>query len=224
MKKTTKKLTIFFGIVCVLFTAASTWYTITFNDSRLVEPMDFSKYVFQVQDLPMLLSGIFLGLFVLYLFIQLIRAIVIKRFRESGVKSTRKLNPKLGLLGFCGFFGLMGFWTYSVDKTIFPFAFFMFFGFFGFFYEGKMSDTFMDERYLENKMKAHFTANKIALSIIFLSVVILGRGSLLGNLEYTLIALLIIISLSIALELFLSEYLLYHYDHDLDKQNFQDEE
>ena len=32
--------------------------------------------------------------------------------------------------------------------------------------------------------------------------------------EYTLIALVIVIALSIALELFLSEYLLYHYDHD----------
>lgn len=224
MKKTTKKLTIFFGIVCALFTAASTWYSITFNDSRLVEPMDFSKYIFQVQDLPMLLSGVFLGFYVLYLFIQLIRTIVIKRFRQADAKSTRKLNPKLGLLGFLGFFGLLGFWTYHIDKTIFPFAFFIFFGFFGFFYEGKMSDTFMDERYLENKMKAHFTANKIALAIIFLAIVTLGRGSLMGNLEYTLIALLIIISLSIALELFLSEYLLYHYDHDLDKQNFQDEE
>ena len=36
----------------------------------------------------------------------------------------------------------------------------------------------------------------------------------MGCLEYTLIALVIVIALSIALELFLSEYLLYHYDHD----------
>ena len=35
----------------------------------------------------------------------------------------------------------------------------------------------------------------------------------MGCLEYTLIALVIVIALSIALELFLSEYLLYHYDH-----------
>ena len=36
----------------------------------------------------------------------------------------------------------------------------------------------------------------------------------MGCLEYTLIALVIVIALSIALELFLSEYLLYQYDHD----------
>ena len=36
----------------------------------------------------------------------------------------------------------------------------------------------------------------------------------MGCLGYTLIALVIVIALSIALELFLSEYLLYHYDHD----------
>lgn len=36
----------------------------------------------------------------------------------------------------------------------------------------------------------------------------------MGNLEYTLITLIIVIALSIALEIFLSEYLLYRYDHD----------
>lgn len=92
--------------------------------------------------------------------------------------------------------------------------FFMFFGFFGFFYEGKMSNTFMDERYKENKIKAHMTANKIALAIIFVSILFLGQGKLIGNLEYTLIALIIVVALSIALEMFLSEYLLYRYDHD----------
>lgn len=120
----------------------------------------------------------------------------------------------MGFLGFIGFTGFLGFWTYSVDKTIFPFTFFMFFGFFGFFYEGKMSHTFMDERYKENKLKAHAKANKTALAIIFLALLILGQGKFLGNLEYTLIALIIVIALSIALEVFLSEYLLYRYDHD----------
>lgn len=36
----------------------------------------------------------------------------------------------------------------------------------------------------------------------------------MGNLEYTLIAVIITVSLSIALEIFLSEYLLCHYNHD----------
>lgn len=63
-------------------------------------------------------------------------------------------------------------------------------------------------------MKAHMTANKTALSIIFLAILVLGQGRFMGNLEYTLIAFIIVVSLSIALEVFLSEYLLYHYDHD----------
>lgn len=77
-----------------------------------------------------------------------------------------------------------------------------------------MSHTFMDERYKENKMKAHMTANKTALAIIFLATLILGQGKLMGNLEYTLIAIIIVIALSVAIELFLSEYLLFCYDHD----------
>ena len=48
----------------------------------------------------------------------------------------------------------------------------------------------------------------------FFAILILGQGRLMGCLEYTLIALVIVIALSIALELFLSAYLLYHYDHD----------
>ena len=62
-------------------------------------------------------------------------------------------------------------------------------------------------------MRAQSTANKTALSIIFCNTDS-GTGKLMGCLEYTLIALVIVIALSIALELFLSEYLLYHYDHD----------
>lgn len=77
-----------------------------------------------------------------------------------------------------------------------------------------MSNTLIDERYKENKMKAQSVANKTSLSIIFLAILILGQGKLMDNLEYTLIALVIVIALSIALEIFLGEYLLYHYDND----------
>ncbi len=73
----------------------------------------------------------------------------------------------------------------------------------------------MDERYKENKMKAYFSANKTTLTIIFIATIILGQGRLMGNLEYTFIAYIIIVSIALALELFLSEFLLYHYDNDL---------
>ena len=77
-----------------------------------------------------------------------------------------------------------------------------------------MSNTFMDERYKENKMQAHAVANRTALEMIFLATLLLGQGKLLGNLEYNFIAYIIVVSLAIALEVFLSEFLLYHYDHD----------
>lgn len=214
MKKINTKLTIFARVVCALLVVLSSWYTITFNDSRFIAPMNFSEYTFRTKDLPMIVSGLLLVLYILYLCVLLVRGIITNKRKGVTGQSTRTINPKWGFLGFLGFFGFLGFWTYSVDRTIFPFVFFMFFGFFGFFYEGKMSNTFMDERYKENKIKAHMTANKIALAIIFVSILFLGQGKLIGNLEYTLIALIIVVALSIALEMFLSEYLLYRYDHD----------
>ena len=86
--------------------------------------------------------------------------------------------------------------------------------FFGFFFEGKLSGTLMDERYKENQLRARTTANRIALTIIFLAVLLLGQGKIMGNLELTLVAFVIVVVLALALELFLSSYLLYRYDHD----------
>ena len=42
----------------------------------------------------------------------------------------------------------------------------------------------------------------------------IGCGKLFGNLEYTLVAAIIILSLALGLGIFLSEYLLFRYDHD----------
>ncbi len=213
MKRNHKKHLIFSGLACAAWTAASTWHAVTFNESRFVIPMDLSEYSFRAKDLPMILSAALCVLYILYLFVLLIQAILTQKQKEASAQVTRSLNPKLGLLGFLGLAGFLGFWTYHVDKTIFPFVFFLFFGFFGFFYEGKMSDTFMDERYRENRMRASAAANKIALAVIFAAILILGQGRFMGNLEYTLIALIIVVALAIALEIFLSEYLLYRYDH-----------
>ena len=214
MKKNGTKLTIILGILCLLLMAAASWYTITYNDSRLISPADLSEYAFRIQDLPMLISLLLFVLYFLYLFIILFREIIADRRVQGTVQVTRRLNPRLGCLGFLGFLGFTGFNTYGTDKEIFPFVFFLFFGFFGFFYEGKMSGTFMDERYRENALRAQAAANKIASSIIFLACIVVGQGKLMGNLEYTLIAFLITVVLSIALDLFLSKYLLYRYDHD----------
>lgn len=103
---------------------------------------------------------------------------------------TRKIDPRLGWLGVLGFLGFAGFYTYSADGSVFPFAFFLFFGFFGFYYEGRMSGTFMDERFRENIVRARLRAYRITFLTMMAALVILALG------------------------IFLSEYLLYRYDHD----------
>ena len=159
MKKRTK-LTICLGVICALLVAISSWYTMAYNNSRFIAPMDLSEYVFRAQDLPMIISGVFFALYVVYLVVLLLRYIMTNRRRELTLQSTRTINPK------------------------------------------------------ENKMKAQSVANKTSLSIIFLAILILGQGKLMDSLEYTLIAFVIVVALSLALEIFLSEYLLYHYDND----------
>lgn len=212
MKKFKEKLIVILAVAVVLLMALSTWYSVAFNDWRLVEPVDFSTYEFRVQDLPMIVSVTLFVLYVLYLAVQLCGAILANKRRQAAAKTTRKINPRLGLLGFFGFLGLIGFWTYGAFHVISPFVFFAFFGFFGFYYEGKMSNTFMDERYEENRVRAELTAHRVALSITFLCLILLN-ANLLGSLEFTLIAFTILISLAFALDVFLSEYLLYRYDH-----------
>ncbi len=202
------------GIVCVLSVLLSSWYAVAYNDSRLIVPMDFKNYVFEIKDLPMIVSVSLTCIYLVALFAMLFihAGKEQKQAEETGV--TRKINPKLGCLGVLGFLGFAGFWTYSVDGAVFPFAFFLFFGFFGFYYEGKMSGTFMDERFRENIARAKLKAYKIAFGVMLIALIILCQGKLFGNLEYTLIASIITLSLALALGIFLSEYLLYRYDHD----------
>lgn len=199
------------GVICALLLAAASVYSMAFNGGRLVEPMDFSTYVFRAGDLPMLLALALTVCYVGYLVVLLVRFTLANSRRQASARTARAVNPRLGLLGLLGF---LGFWTYRTDGSIFPFVFFLFFGFFGFFFEGKLSGTLMDERYRENQLRARTTANRIALTIIFLAVLLLGQGKIMGSLELTLVAFVIVVVLALALELFLSSYLLYRYDHD----------
>ena len=214
MKTNKMKIWIGCGIVCVFSVLLSLWYAITFNDSRLVVPMDFKNYVFEIRDLPMIVSVSLTCVYLVALFVMLFIHAGKKQRQAEETGITRKINPKLGCLGVLGFLGFAGFWTYSVDGTVFPFAFFLFFGFFGFYYEGKMSGTFMDERFRENIACAKLKAYKITFGVMLIALIILCQGKLFGNLEYTLIASIITLSLALALGIFLSEYLLYRYDHD----------
>ena len=213
MKKNKAKILTGCGIFCILLILVSSWYSVKFNDSRLVVPIDFNSYVFQVKDLPMIISVSLICIYVFALFITLIVSIRRNRQKTERTNTTRKLNPKLGFLGLLGFLGFAGFWTYSIDGSVSPFVFFLFFGFFGFYFEGKMSGTFMDERFRENAILAQLKAYKITFSIIIVALAVLCQGKLLGNFEYTLIAIIIVLSLALALGIFLSEYLLYRYDH-----------
>ena len=214
MKTNKKKIWIGCGIFCVLSLFLSSWYAVSFNDSRLVVPMDFKDYVFRAKDLPMIISLVLTCGYVCSLFVMLFVYAGEKQRQVEERRVTRKVNPRLGWLGVLGFLGFAGFATYPVDGSVFPFAFFLFFGFFGFYYEGRMSGTFMDERFRENMVRARLKAYRITFGVMLVALIILCQGKLFGNLEYTLIAAIITLSLALALGNFLSEYLLYRYDHD----------
>ena len=214
MKKSKWKAIIIPGIICVLILFASIWYSVRFNESRLVVKTDLETYQFTPKDLPIICAVVLTIVYMLYLMIYLRKTSIQQKKAIHETNRTRKISPKLGFLGFLGFMGFMGFWTYRTDGRIFPFMYFMFFGFFGFFYEGKMSNTFMDERFKENVSKAQLDALKIAFSLIIIEFVFLSLGGYFMSSEHILIVLHILIALSIALAIFLSEYLLYRYDHD----------
>ncbi len=214
MKKNKVKLWAGCGIFCIAAMVLSTWYAVTFNDSRLVVPMDFGSYSFIPQDLPMLLSVSLFGLYALALCFLLVRSIRKNKRDTTRTNRTRRVHPRLGFLGLLGFLGFAGFWAYPATGDVSPFLFFLFFGFFGFFYEGKMSGTLMDERFRENAARAQLITYRTTFSITLLALLILCQGKLLGSLEYTLIATIIVLSLTLALGIFLPEYLLYCYDHD----------
>ena len=76
-----------------------------------------------------------------------------------------------------------------------------------------MSNTLMDERYRENVVRAELKAYRVGFSIIVLLLILAGQHS---RSRSELIAPILIagIALAVALTMFLSEYLLYRYDHD----------
>lgn len=214
MKKNRSKIWIGCGIFCIAALLLSVGYAVAFNHSRLVVPMDFDSYSFSPKDLPMLLSA---SLTCIYALALALRPVIRARKNRKGLEksnTTRRISPKLGFLGLLGFLGFAGFGAYPISGDVSAFLFFLFFGFFGFFYEGKMSGTFMDERFRENASRAQLVTYKITFAVTLIALVILCQGRLFGSLEYTLIAAIIALSLTLALGIFLPKYLLYCYDHD----------
>lgn len=208
-KKSGKMIPVLLGAGCAVLTAAAVWYDLTYNGGKLVYPMD--SYAFAPADIPMLAALALDFLFVVYLVVLLLQRGTAQQRQSRETGRTRRINPKLGLLGLCGFLGFAGFWSYGALDTPAPFCFFVFFGFFGFYFEGKMSDILMDERYKENAARAQQTAYKTGMTIIFLLLILSGHG---GAAKLTVAVLMAGISLALALTLFLNDYLLYRYDHD----------
>lgn len=131
---------------------------------------------------------------------------------------TRKINPMLGILGLLGFIGFAGFIprTYNLTDTLTApsfFFFFTFFGFFGFYYEGLMSNTFIDERFQANKYRAEAIANKVSLTIVIVFAII--TMSMLRLNTYDMLSILIAtIGLAFGLSIFLQQYLLYKFENE----------
>lgn len=196
---------------CIAASGAAAWFDLTYNGGRLVYPMD--SYAFQTTDIPMLAALVLDFAFVLYLLVLLVQGSIAqkKQIQKSG--RTRRINPKFGLLGFLGFAGFAGFWSYGAFGDATPFVFFAFFGFFGFFFEGKMSNTLMDERFKENAVRAELNAYRAGFAFVFLLLIVSGQS---GRFSAEVVAPLMIggVALAVALTMFLGEYLLYRYDHD----------
>lgn len=199
------------GALCAVLTALAVWFDLACNGGRLVYPMH--SYVFRSTDIPMIAALVLDVLYGLYLLFLLFRGIVGQKRHILRTGRTRRISPKFGLLGFLGFLGFAGLWSYRGWGDMSLFVFFAFFGFFGFFFEGKMSNTLMDERFKENAARAELKALRTGFAVIFLLLVLAGQSS---RFKAELVAPLLIagIALAVALTMFLSEYLLFRYDHD----------
>lgn len=206
------KLTVL-GILCLLYCTAAGWHAYTYNNGRILKPMDYSAYVFNPTDIPMIVAVILAIAYVVFLIVSIVRALITYR-KGNKFDHTRKISPALGFAGFLGFLGFLGIWTYKTYHEITPFFFFSFFGFFGFYFEGKLSNTLMDERFREDYIRAKLNAYKTGFTVMFIGVFLGAKVLIDENLEAFSIFMVIIFSLVAALIIFLSEYLLYRYDHD----------
>ena len=206
MTKKKMKQIIFMGLGLVVLLITGIIYSLLYNDGRWVKKMDMSNYAFSIKDMPMLVVGVLIAVYAIYLLIVFVKFSFQKKYQ--GKKYSRTISPYLGLLGMFGFLGFGGFWTYYEYGEIVPFVFFIFFGFFGFFFEGKLSHTLKDELFQENKRNAQLEAYKIGFKLLFIVIWFMGIGMFSRNVEWCAIFMLISISLIYALVLFLSNYLL----------------
>ena len=89
MKKKCVRRTVLLGAACALLLAAASGYSMAFNGGRLVEPMDFSTYVFRAGDLPMLLALALTVCYVGYLVVLLVGYTLSSRHRQASARTAR---------------------------------------------------------------------------------------------------------------------------------------
>ena len=88
--------------MCAATMAGAVWYSLKFNQGRLVYPMDFGSYVFNYKDLPMILVCAMVIIYIAFVCLTAF-ANAVKNSKNSEKSYTRKINPKLGFLGFLAF-------------------------------------------------------------------------------------------------------------------------
>ncbi|MFV0518764.1 MAG: DUF3796 domain-containing protein [Lachnospirales bacterium] len=135
-------------------------------------------------------------------------------FKRIKLTHTMTLNPKLGIMGFLGFIGFISFIPEINGQEKNTFLFFIFFGFFSFYYIGKMSNTFIDERFEKNKYRADAISLRVGfLSIIMVFILIMTVLKIKDS-ETILNILMATISFSFGIVIFLQSYLLYRFENE----------
>ena len=108
MKRNKTKEIIIPGIICIIFLAASIWYSVKYNESRLIVPTDLETYQFSPKDIPIICSILLTIGYGYYLLACLGKTSIQQKKNILKTNRTRKLNAKLGFLGFFGFLGFIG--------------------------------------------------------------------------------------------------------------------
>ena len=115
------------GICCLLYCIAAGWHANTYNNGRILKPMDYSTYVFNPMDIPMIVAVILVDAYIIFLIASIVRALINYR-KGDKFGYTRRMSSMLGLAGFLGLLGFVGIWSYKTYREITPFFFFSFFG------------------------------------------------------------------------------------------------
>ena len=101
MTKKQMKQVIFMGVGCVILLIAGIIYSLLFNDARWVKNMDMSNYVFSIKDIPMLIVGALIAIYVLYVTVIFFKNAFSKNFKDKNY--SRTVSSYWGLCGIFGF-------------------------------------------------------------------------------------------------------------------------